>query len=112
ERAAGRVSLVMIVLAVPAVLGSWAALEVSSTDRYVATVEPLIHDPAIPNVLADRITNEITSRLNITGIVNQASAEAASKGLPCSASSARRSPARPPASSTARCTRPSPAAPW
>jgi hypothetical protein len=69
------------ILAVPTVLGSWAALEVSNTDRWVATVEPLIHDPAIQNVLADRITNEITSRLNITGTINQASAQLNSRGL-------------------------------
>jgi hypothetical protein len=79
------VSAVLIVLgciiAVPAVLGSWAALEVSNTDRWVATVEPLIHDPAIQNVLADRITNQITSQLNITGTINQASAQLNDKGL-------------------------------
>jgi hypothetical protein len=79
------VSALLIVLgciiAVPAVLGSWAALEVSNTDRWVATVEPLIHDPAIQNVLADRITNQITSRLNITGTINQASTQLNSKGL-------------------------------
>jgi hypothetical protein len=79
------VSAVLIVLgciiAVPAVLGSWAALEVSNTDRWVATVEPLIHDPAIQNVLADRITKEITSQIDITGTINQASAQLNSRGL-------------------------------
>ncbi len=69
------------ILAVPAVLGSWAALEVSDTGRWVGTVEPLIHDPAVQNVLTDRITNEVTKQLNITGIVNQASAQLNSKGL-------------------------------
>jgi hypothetical protein len=80
------VSALLIVLgcivAIPTVLGSWAALEVSNTDRWVATVEPLIHDPAIQNVLTDRITNQITSRLNITGTINQASAQLNSRGLP------------------------------
>jgi hypothetical protein len=79
------VSALLIVLgciiAVPAVLGSWAALEVSNTDRWVATVEPLIHDPAIQNVLADRITGQITSRLNITGTVNQAATQLDNRGL-------------------------------
>jgi hypothetical protein len=78
-------SIVLIVLgcilAPVAVIGSWASLEVSSTDRYVATVEPLIHDPAIQNYLTARITDEITSRLNVTGVVNQASAQLNSKGL-------------------------------
>ena len=80
------VSAVLIVLgcilAIPTVLGSWAALEVSDTGRWVATVEPLIHDPAIQNVLTDRITNQITSQINITGTINQASAQLNSRGLP------------------------------
>ena len=79
------VSIVLIVLgcilAVPAVIGSWASLEVSDTGRYVATVEPLIRDPAIQNYLSDQITNQITSRLNITGVVNQAAAQLNSRGL-------------------------------
>jgi hypothetical protein len=79
------VSIVLIVLgcilAPLAVVGSWASLEVSDTGRYVATVEPLIHDPAIQNYLTDRITNEITTRLNLTGVINQASTQLNSKGL-------------------------------
>jgi hypothetical protein len=69
------------ILAPLAVVGSWAALEVSDTGRYVATVEPLIHDPAIQNYLTDQITNQVTSRLDITGTVNQAAAQLNSKGL-------------------------------
>jgi hypothetical protein len=78
-------SIVLIVLgcilAPVAVIGSWASLEVSNTDRYVATVEPLIHDPAIQNYLTAQITDQVTSRLNVTGVVNQASAQLNSKGL-------------------------------
>jgi len=80
------VSLVLIVLgsilAPVAVIGVWAGNEVSDTGRYVATVEPLIHDPAIQNYLADQITTQITSRLDITGTINQASAQLNGKGLP------------------------------
>ena len=54
------VSIVLIVLGCilgpVAVLGVWAGNEVSDTGRWVATVEPLIHDPAIQNVLTDKIT--------------------------------------------------------
>jgi hypothetical protein len=79
------VSIVLIVLgcilAPIAVVGSWAALEVSSTDRYVATVQPLIHDPAIQNYLTAQITDQITSRLDVTGVVNQAASQLNSKGL-------------------------------
>jgi hypothetical protein len=69
------------VLAPVAVLGVWAGNEVSNTGQYVATVQPLINDPAIQNVLTDKITNQITSRLNVNGLVKQASAQASSKGL-------------------------------
>ena len=68
-------------LAPGAVVGVWAANQVSDTGRYVANVEPLIHDPAIQNALTDRITNEITTRLNVTGVVNQAASQLTSKGL-------------------------------
>ena len=70
------------ILAPVSVLGVWASNEVSNTGRWVATVEPLIHDPAIQNVLTDKITAQITSRLNLTGTINQASAQLNSKGLP------------------------------
>ncbi|MGH3215581.1 MAG: hypothetical protein ACRDL9_13535, partial [Trebonia sp.] len=65
-----------------AVVGVWAGNQITDTGRYVATVQPLIDDPAIQNVLTDRITNEITSQLNLTGIVNQAAAQLQTKGLP------------------------------
>ncbi len=70
------------VLAPVAVLGVWAGTEVSDTGRWVATVEPLIHDPAIQNVLTDKITDQITSQLNITGTINQAATQLNSRGLP------------------------------
>lgn len=79
------VALVLIVvgclLAPVAVLGVWTANQVSDTSRYVANVEPLIHDPAVQNALTDKITTEITSRIDITGTVNQASTELTSRGL-------------------------------
>ena len=79
------VSVVLIVLgcilAPVAVLGVWAGNEVSDTGRYVATVEPLIHDPAIQDYLTDQVTSQISSRLDITGVVSQASAQLNGKGL-------------------------------
>ena len=49
------------VLAPVSVLAVWAANEVSNTSRYVATMEPLVHDPAIQNALTDKITTAITA---------------------------------------------------
>jgi hypothetical protein len=68
-------------LAPGAVIGIWAANQVSDTGRFVANVEPLIHDPAIQNALTDKITNEITNRLDVSGVINQAAQEVTSKGL-------------------------------
>src|SRR4029077_14210678 len=70
------------VLGPVAVLGVWAGNEVSDTGRWVATVEPLIHDPAIQNVLTDKITAQITAQLNLTGTIDQASTQLDSQGLP------------------------------
>jgi len=68
-------------LAPEAVLGVWASNQVSDTGRYVANVEPLIHNPAIQNALTDKITIQITNRLNVTGVINQATAQLNNKGL-------------------------------
>jgi hypothetical protein len=70
------------VLAPVSVLAVWAANEVSNTGRYVATMEPLVHDPAIQNALTSKITTEITTRLNVTTRADQAAAELSSRGLP------------------------------
>jgi len=68
-------------LAPVSVLGVWGANEVSNTSRYIANIEPLIHEPTVQNALTDKITTEITSHLNITGYTNQAAALLTSKGL-------------------------------
>src|SRR6202000_3508452 len=65
-----------------AVRGVWTANQVSNTDRYVANVEPLIHEPAVQNALTDKITNEITTQVNVAGYTKQAAAALTSKGLP------------------------------
>jgi hypothetical protein len=69
------------VLAPLAVVGVWSANQVSDTSRYIANIEPLIHDPAVQNALTNKVTNEITSRLNVTGLTNQAAALLTDKGL-------------------------------
>ena len=80
------VALVLIVvgclLAPVSVLAVWTANQVSSTSRYVANVEPLVHDPAVQGALTDKITTEITTHLNVTAYTDQAAALLDSKGLP------------------------------
>ena len=69
-------------LAPVSVLAVWVANEVSNTDRYVATMEPLVHNPAIQNALTNRISAEITARLNVTSYTDQAAAALSDRGLP------------------------------
>jgi hypothetical protein len=69
------------VLAPISVIGVWSANQVSDTNRYVANIAPLIHEPAVQNALTDKVTTAITSKLNIVGYTNQAAAELDSRGL-------------------------------
>ena len=82
----GPVSTLLIVigcvLAPLSVVGVWTANQVSDTNRYIANIEPLIHEPAVQNALTDKITTQITTHLNVTGYANQAAALLTSKGLP------------------------------
>ena len=70
------------ILAPLSVIWVWTANQVSDTNRYIANIEPLIHDPAIQNALTDKVTTAITSRLNVSGRATQAADVLTSKGLP------------------------------
>jgi len=80
------VAVVLIVigciLAPVSVVGYWGANEVSNTNRYIANIEPLIHNPTIQNALTDKLTFQITSHINVAAYTNQAAALLTSKGLP------------------------------
>jgi hypothetical protein len=70
------------VLGPVSVLGVWTANQVSDTSRYIANIEPLVHNPAIQDALTDKLTTEITSHLNVTGLTDSAASLLTSKGLP------------------------------
>jgi hypothetical protein len=55
-----------------AVLVTYAKTEILDTDRYVATVKPLASDPAIQNYVADEITTNLLSQVDVKGYVTQA----------------------------------------
>ena len=74
--------MVGCLLAPVSVLAVWTANQVSSTSRYVANVEPLVHDPAVQNALTDKLTTEITTHLNVTAYTDQAASLLTSHGLP------------------------------
>jgi hypothetical protein len=82
----GPVAVLLIVigcvLAPVSVLAVWSANQVSDTSRYIANIEPLVHNPAIQNALTDKITIQVTSHINVTGLTDQAAALLTSKGLP------------------------------
>ncbi len=70
------VSAVLIVLgcvlAPVAVLGVWAANQVSNTDRYVANMAPLISEPPIQQAVSAKITDQITRQLDVQALTAQA----------------------------------------
>jgi hypothetical protein len=80
------VSTVLIVLgcilAPLSVLGIWTANQISDTNRYVATVTPLVSDPAIQRALTDKITNRIVAEINVPALATQTAAELHQRGLP------------------------------
>jgi hypothetical protein len=82
-RAPVAVVLIVIgcILAPLSVVAVWTANQVSSTDRYVANVEPLIHDPSVQRAITDDVTRQITTRLNVKGLTTQAATELTQRGL-------------------------------
>ncbi len=70
------------VLAPLSVLAIWTANQVSDTNRYVANVTPLIHDPSIQRTLTDQITSQITSKLDIQSLAKQAGTDLSAHGMP------------------------------
>lgn len=69
------------VLAPLSVVAVWTANQVSDTGRYVANVAPLISDAAIQRTLTDKLTSQITARLDVQGLTNQAAAALSQQGL-------------------------------
>ena len=70
------------ILAPISVVAVWTKNLVTDTDRYVATVAPLASDPAIQSAIADKITAEVFTQLDVVGITNQAVDALAERGLP------------------------------
>ena len=69
------------VLAPLAGVAVWARNQVTNTDRYVRTVAPLASDPAIQHAVADQITAQIFTYLDVQGLTNQAVDALAERGV-------------------------------
>jgi hypothetical protein len=50
----------------------WARNQVTNTDRYVQTVSPLASDPAIQDAIANQITAQVFTYIDIQGLTTQA----------------------------------------
>jgi hypothetical protein len=60
-----------VVVWVAAVVGVFARTELLDTDRYVETVAPLARDPVVQQAVADRLTDELVTRLDLAGLLQQ-----------------------------------------
>ena len=70
------------VLATVSVVAVWGSTQVSNTDRFVANMEPLIHQVPIQNALSAQITSQVTSRVDVGALTSTAASELASAHLP------------------------------
>jgi hypothetical protein len=59
-------------LAPLALVASWAATEVSDTDRFVASLAPLSHDPQVRTAIGTAVVTAIENRIDIDGYTNDA----------------------------------------
>ena len=70
------------VLAPAAGVSVWVHNQVSDTDRFVATMGPLVDDPEVQSRLTDRLTATVFQYVDVKGIANDAVAALAAQGLP------------------------------
>jgi hypothetical protein len=57
-------------LTVPAAFAFWGQRTLNDTQRYVDTVGPLIHSPAVQDAIATRVTDVIDKQVNVEEILN------------------------------------------
>ena len=72
--------VVACLLAPLSVVAVWTRNQVTNTDRYVATVSPLAADPAIQAAIADQITAQVFTYLDIQGLTTQVLGAVADRG--------------------------------
>ncbi|WGL50379.1 hypothetical protein P5P86_10405 [Nocardioides sp. BP30] len=92
------VALCLVLLGVVAplsIVAAWAHDEISDTDRYVSTVAPLARDPQLQRAISTRITREIASRIDVSGLTASAAAALQQRGAPPAAAAGLRALSRP-----------------
>jgi hypothetical protein len=60
----------------------WVHNQVSDTDRFTATVDPLIRDPAVQAALTTRVTDTVFTYVDVQGLANEAVDALQAQGLP------------------------------
>lgn len=65
-------AVLLVVLTPMAVAGSWARSVVFDTDRYVATVGPMVQDPAIQAALTEQISVQVIEELDVESLLEEA----------------------------------------
>ncbi|NUT49165.1 MAG: hypothetical protein HOV94_17920, partial [Saccharothrix sp.] len=101
RRSRGRTVVAAVLVALGALLAPvaltavWLHQEVSDTERFVATMSPLISQPSVQATLTDRVTDAIVDHLDVGDAANQTADALAAQGLPRRASEALRGLAAP-----------------
>lgn len=70
------------VIALVSVIAVWADDIVEDTDRYVETVAPLAHDPAVQEAVTNRVTTAVTNRIDMTAVTDALANTLGDNGLP------------------------------
>ena len=79
---AAAVLMVLGCVGVPAsVLAIWTHNQVTQTDRFIATVSPVIEDPAVQSALTNRISAEVLAYIDVQQLANDAIDALAAQGL-------------------------------
>ena len=59
-------------LTTPAAFAFWGQRTLNDTQRYVATVGPLVNSPAVQDAIATTVTNAIQQQVDVEALINQA----------------------------------------
>ena len=84
RRLTGLLVVLTVISLVTTVVAAWARAVVLDTDRFVATVGPVIDEPAVQDALSARLTDSIMSSLQIETRVQSALAQVGDGRLPVS----------------------------
>lgn len=83
RKAGAAVLLVVTLLLAPlAVVAAWVEDTVADTDRYVETVAPLASDPAVQNVVIERLTDEVVKNVDVKAVTDALTKVLADNGAP------------------------------